>query len=102
MEKIKPKPEKIKEEQRIIPQAVEQEIEYEDDIDEELNREVETMIECAQFLKNINKKDKTNKFEYILQEEINIPLLEKKRKRIDISKESESEDLFDTDWRSKY
>ncbi len=60
------------------------------------------MIECAQFLKDINKKNKNKKFEHILQEDIELPKLQKKRKRIDITEEKESNDIFDIDWRSKY
>jgi hypothetical protein len=63
---------------------------------------VEAMIECAQFLKDINKKNKNKKFEHILQEDIELPKLQKKRKRIDITEEKESNDIFDIDWRSKY
>ena len=60
------------------------------------------MIECAQFLKDINKKNKNKKFEHILQDNIELPKLQKKRKRIDITEEKESNDIFDIDWRSKY
>jgi hypothetical protein len=60
------------------------------------------MIECARFLKDINKKQKDHKYEHILQDEINLPQLQKKRKRVEIIETKHSQDIFDTDWRSKY
>jgi hypothetical protein len=73
-----------------------------EDFEEELNQEVDTMIECARFLKDLNKKNKSSKFEHILQDEIDVPILQKKRKHIDISDKNEPDNIFETDWRSKY
>jgi hypothetical protein len=60
------------------------------------------MIECAKFLKDLNKKNKSNKFEHILQDEIEVPQLKKKRKHLDINDNKQPDDIFDRDWRSKY
>jgi hypothetical protein len=60
------------------------------------------MIECARFLKDINKRHKDHTYEHILQDEINLPKLKKKTKRVDIIEKNDAEDIFDTDWRSKY
>jgi hypothetical protein len=60
------------------------------------------MIECAQFLKDLNKKNKNKNFEHILQDTIELPKLQKKRKRLEITEKKEPDGLFDIDWRSKY
>ena len=59
------------------------------------------MIECTQFFKNIIEKKKSkNKYEHILQDDIELPKFTQKKRKLEYS-EDNIDDIFETNWRNK-